>query len=153
MAPSYEYRDGEMREVEDVVLTESAVLYEPVSRTVIIEAGAQVTTHGTISGTVEVRDGQLDAVGPVSGTVNVARGATAHFSSRMSGTLVVRPGGKAHLRPGAVATGTMIIDGVLVNEGTRGVQVSGVGTVEDRAGSAVREPDELWDDGTAVYYG
>jgi hypothetical protein len=27
------------------------------------------------------------------------------------------------------------------------------GTVDDREGSTVREPDEKWDDGTAVYYG
>ena len=45
----------------------------------------------------------------------------------------------------------MMIDGTLVNHGTRGVQVQGAGVVDDREGSTVRPPDETLDDGTVTY--
>jgi hypothetical protein len=47
----------------------------------------------------------------------------------------------------------MHIEGTLINQGTRGVQLHGDGDVEDREGSTVRPPDEVWDDGTVVYNG
>ena len=56
-----------------------------------------------------------------------------------------------HLLPGAVALGVLRIEGTLINEGTRGVDVSGRGTVDDREGSILRRPDRSLPDGTTVY--
>lgn len=150
--PSYEYVDGRMVEIPDIEITESGTLERDVRSTLIVRSGVQLTTSGDISGTVQVQRGaSLSAIGHVSGTVHVASGAQAEFHSRMDGTLHVDSGGVATLLPGSVALGSMSIDGLLINEGTRGVQVHGRGSVEDRDGSRVREPDEIRQDGAVVY--
>lgn len=152
--PSYEYRDGELVEVPDIVVSESGDLHEDVKQTLVVESGVMLTTHGRISGTVEIQPGAtLNAQSDVSGTVSVAATAEATFHGRMSGTLTVSPGGVATLAPSAIALGVMKIDGTLINEGTRGVRVHGTGAVEDREGSTVCPPDEHREDGTVVYYG
>lgn len=152
--PSYEYRDGELVEVPDIVVSESCDLHDDVKQTLVVQSGVILTTHGRISGTVEVQSGaNLNARSDVSGTVSVAVSAEATFYGRMSGTLTVSRGGVATLAPSAIALGVMKIDGTLINEGTRGVRVHGTGAVEDREGSTVRPPDEQLGDGTVVYYG
>ena len=150
--PSYTYRDGELVEVADTVITESCEIREPATNTVIIRSGAGVTARAKMSGTVMVERGaELVAHSPVTGTVTIDGGARAVFHDRASGTIHVRAGGEARLTATAVALGTMTVDGVLTNEGVRGVQVSGSGEVIDAPGSTVRAPDETWDDGTVVY--
>lgn len=152
--PSYEYRDGEMIEVPDLVVTESGDLREDVKHTLVIRPGVSLTVHGRVKGTVHVEGGaRLDARGDVNGTVHVGPNAEATFHRKMGGTLHIERSGTATLAASAVALGTLHVEGKLVNYGTRGVQVHGGGTVDDREGSTVREPDEKWDDGTAVYYG
>lgn len=151
---SYEYRNGQFVPVEDLVISESGDLHEKVNRTVVIENGTAVTTYGTINGTVQLRSGtSLDARGTINGTVNVEREATATFHAALNGTLNVDQGGVARLTSTAVSLGTKHIEGTLINEGVRGVQVSGSGTVEDRPGSTVRQPDEVRPDGGVVYRG
>lgn len=151
--PSYEYRDGRMVELPDTILTESGEFPDDVRNTLVVESGVVATTTGRISGTVALRQGAtLVARGPVSGTVHVEPDSTATFFDRASGTLNVEPGGTVRIMPGAVALGTMHIEGTLVNEGTRGVQVTGGGSVEDREGSTVRRPDKILDDGSVVYF-
>ena len=149
--PSYEYRDGKLTEVPDVIVEEDRTGTEPITRTVVIRNGATLVTRESISGTVEVEQGALDAHGHVSGTVSVGRGCVATFHSKMTGTLSVSPGGRAVIAAGATALGAMSINGELVNEGTRGVQISGRGRVEDREGSQIRQPDETTADGTVIY--
>jgi hypothetical protein len=152
--PTYEYRNGQMVELPDVVITESGDLHDDVKRTVIVESGVELTTHGKISGTVNVRpDGTLIARGGVGGTVNVSTGARATFHGNLGGTLNVDRGGAAILASSASALGAMNIIGTLDNYGTRGKEVRGSGRVTDHDGSTVREPDETWADGTTVYYG
>jgi len=152
--PSYDYRDGELVEVPDLVINESGDLHQSVKNTLVIRPGVTLNLHGRVSGTVRVEAGaRLIARSDVSGTVNVASTAQATFYERMSGTLHVDRSGVATLAPSSVATGTMHIEGTLVNEGTRGVQVHGSGVVDDREGSTIRQPDETWEDGTMVYYG
>lgn len=152
--PSYEYRDGEMVEVPEVVVSESGDLHEDVERTLVIRAGVTLGAHGRVNGTVEMQSGAtLNAQSDVNGTVNVASNAEATFHRRMGGALNVARDGVAILAPSAIALGTMNIDGTLINHGTRGVQVHGAGVVDDRDGSTVRPPDETWEDDTAVYYG
>ena len=113
-----------------------------------------LTLYGRVSGTIQVESGAtIIARNGVSGTVHVAASAQATFHNRMSGTLHVHRGGVAELAPSAIATGTMQVEGTLVNHGTRGEQVRGHGVVDDREGSTVRPPDETWEDGTTVYYG
>jgi len=150
--PTYEYVNGKMVEVPDTEIRESGTLAGDVSNTLIVRPGVTLTTTGAISGTVNVERGAtLKATGPISGTVHVASGAEADFHGRMSGTLHVTTGGTAHLTPGSVALGSMHIDGLLINEGTRGVSVKGRGSVQDRPGSTVRQPDEVADDGAVIY--
>jgi hypothetical protein len=150
--PSYEYRDGELIEVPDVVVSESGELREDVSRTLVIEPGIILTAHGRLSGSVSVRVGAtLDARNDVSGTVNVRANADATFHRAASGTLNISRGGVVTLTKSAVALGTMHVDGTLINYGTRGVNVHGAGFVDDREGSTVRRPDETLDDGTVIY--
>jgi hypothetical protein len=55
-----------------------------------------------------------------------------------------------HLLPGAVALGVLHIEESLINEGTRGGNVSGRGSIDDRKGSTVRRPDRSLPDGTTV---
>lgn len=150
--PSFEYVDGQMVKVPDMEITESGTLGGDVRSTLIVRSGVQLTTTGDITGTVQIQRGaSLSAIGHVAGTVHVASGAQAEFHSRMAGTLHVDSGGVAVLLPGSVALGTLRIDGLLINEGTRGIQVHGRGSVEDRDGSRVREPDEVMQDGSVVY--
>ncbi len=151
MVPSFEFRDGHMVEVEDVVIRESTTITEPVSRTLVIENGATVVTRATVTGTVAIKDGHLIARGTVSGTVSISPGSDAEFHSRASGTLHIHAGAQATIAAGAVALGTMRVDGRLTNAGTRGVQVSGAGTIDDLPGSTVRQPDERTPDGGVVY--
>lgn len=152
--PSYEYRNGELVEVPDVVITESRDLHQNVKNTLVIRSGVTLNLYGRLSGTVQVQAGAtLVARSDVSGTVRVASTAQATFYEHMSGTLHVDRGGVATLAPSSLATGTMHVEGTLVNEGTRGVQVHGPGVVDDREGSTIRQPDETWEDGTTVYYG
>lgn len=149
---SFEYRDGKMIEVPDIVVTESRQIDQDVGRTLVIESGAMVTTNGRVSGTINVKRGAtLDARGNVGGTVHVAAGGRAAFHASMGGTLHIELGGAAAIGPTAVALGTMHVEGELINHGTRGVQVSGGGVIQDLEGSSVRQPDEIWDDGTVVY--
>lgn len=150
--PSYEYRNGKFVPVEDFVISESRDLRENVNRTVVIENGAVVTSYETINGTVQLRPGTvLDARGTINGTVNVESEATATFHGAFNGTLNVDHSGVARLTATAVSLGTKHIGGTLINEGVRGVHVSGSGTVEDRPGSTVRQPDEIRPDGGVIY--
>ncbi len=152
--PSYQYRDGELVEVPDLVMSESGDVHDAVNNTLVIESGVSVTTHGVVNGTVSVRRGaRLDAVNKVNGTVHVESGAEATFKHSMGGTLHVERGGTATLEASAVALGTMHIEGMLINHGTRGGSVHGAGQVDDREGSTVRPPDETLDDGTVIYRG
>lgn len=152
--PSYTYKNGELIEIPDVIITESCELSEPITVTVVIKTGAHVVSRAKLSGSVTVESGaSLDAKGHVTGTVHVAAHGEATFHQKASGTLNVSQGGRVRLTETSIALGTMRIDGVLVNEGVRGVQVHGTGTVEDRPGATVRQPDETWPDGTVVYWG
>ncbi|MGT2462946.1 hypothetical protein [Sinomonas atrocyanea] len=118
----------------------------------IIDNGASVTIYGTINGTLQLRPGTtVEARGIVNGTVNVERDAKATFHRAHNGTLNVDRGGVAQIAPTAVSLGTKNIDGMLINEGVRGVQIHGLGTVEDRPGSTVRQPDAIRPDGGVIY--
>jgi hypothetical protein len=150
--PGYEYRGDEFVPVPDVVVSESGDLWEDLSCTLVIGPGVALTTHGRISGTVEVGEGStLDARNDLSGTLSVAANGVATIHRQASGTLHVGTGATVTLAESAVAIGTMHIDGRLINYGTRGVNVSGTGVVDDREGSTVRPPDETLDDGTVIY--
>lgn len=153
MTPSYTFRDGAMEEVPDLVVDADAVIDHRVTNTMIVQSGAHLVTQSKVSGTVQVEDGAWEAQAAVSGTVAVGPHGRATFFHRMSGTLSVAAGGVARIAPGAVALGTMQVDGELVNEGTRGVHVHGRGEVDDREGSRVRQPDETGSDGSVTYRG
>lgn len=140
-----------MVEIPDLHVRADTVLTDPVSRTMVINGGVTVVARAPISGSVQIESGQLIAEADVSGTVTVGSGSSASFAASMSGTLRVAVGGRAHLRTSAVALGTMRIDGALLNEGVRGVQLSGSGSVEDRG--MVRQPDRIDPDGTVIYFG
>ena len=138
----------------DDIISESGVYDRDIARTLQIAPGVQVTTTGKISGTVNVGEGaQWIAVGDVSGSVTISAGATVTFERHASGTLHIQEGAKATFGPKCVALGVITVEGVLVNQGTRGVNVLGSGTVDDLPGSRVRQPDEVRADGTTVYYG
>lgn len=150
--PSYVYRNGDMVEVPDTTVTESCEIHESVTNMLIVQAGATVTAHSSISGTVNLERGsRLEVRGPVNGTVVISSGARATFYDRVGGTVHVHADAEAVLAPGAAALGTLKVEGLLTNEGVRGIQVSGSGRVVDAPGSEVRQPDERWSDGTVVY--
>lgn len=152
--PSYEYRNGELVQVADMVVTESGDLRDDVSRTLVVQPGVTLTTYGRLSGTVVVYEhAKLDARNDVSGTVTVTARAEVTFHRNARGTLNVNSGGIVTLTESAVAFATMHIDGTLINYGTRGTSLHGAGVVDDRKGSTIRSPDEVLDDGTVVYRG
>ena len=139
---TYTYQNGQMIEIPDTVIAEDVEIRESISNTLIVRPGVNVTTLASITGTVRVMSGAtLEARGSVSGTVGVEDGARATFHGQANGSINVDRGAVMHLLPGAVALGVLRIEGSLINEGTRGVNVSGRGTVDDRAGSTVRRPD------------
>ncbi|MGP5197341.1 hypothetical protein [Arthrobacter rhombi] len=149
---NYTYRDGKMVEVPDIIATEDTELHEPVKNTLIIRPGVAVVSYAKISGTIVVMPGAtLDARGPVSGTVTIQDEARATFHSSASGTVKVSGGAVMHLLPGSIALGVLKVEGTLINEGTRGLNVTGQGVVDDRIGSIVRRPDRTLRDGTTVY--
>lgn len=151
--PTYTYRNGRLVEIADTIVAKDTEFTEPISNTMIILPGVKAITTGPVSGTVQLMESaSLDARGPVTGTVSVADAAHLTVHERAGGTLHIAAGGVAHLLPGSVALGTMRVDGTLINEGTRGVQISGSGYVDDRDGSTVRQPDAWGPDGTSVYY-
>lgn len=150
--PSYVYRNGDMVEIPDTTITESCEIHETVTNALVIKAGVTVTARSNISGTVNLERGaRLDAHGPVNGTVAVSAGAQVAFYDRVGGTVHVHAGAEAVIAPSSVALGTLVVEGLLTNEGVRGIQVSGSGRVVDAPGSEVRQPDERWSDGTVVY--
>lgn len=150
--PSYTYENGEMIEIPDTVVSEDTEIREPVTNTLVVCPGVSVTTLAAVSGTVRVMSGAtLQARGSVSGTVDVENGARALFHGQASGTISIERGAEVHLLSGAVALGVIRVYGTLVNDGVRGVNVSGPGTVEDREGSTVRRPDRIMPDGTTIY--
>jgi len=152
--PSYTYRNGQMIEIPDTVVSKDTEIRESISNTHIIRPGIYVTTFAAISGTVRVMSGAtLVAKASVSGTVDVENGARAVFHGRASGTIKVDRGAEVHLMRGSVALGFIQVDGTLINEGIRGVNVSGPGRVDDREGPTVRRPDRTLPDGTTVYEG
>lgn len=152
--PSYTYRDGRMIEIPDTVVTEDTEIHDRISNTLVIRPGVKVTTFAPVSGTVRVMSGStLDARGTVSGTVGLDDGARATFHGKASGTINVDRGAIAQLMPGAVALGILHVEGTLINEGTRGTNVHGRGSVEDRDGSIVRPPSRTLPDGTTIYEG
>lgn len=149
---SYTYKDGEMIEIPDTVVSEDTEIREPVNNTLVLRPGVNVTTLAAVNGTVRVMVGAtLQARGPVSGTLSVEDGARALIHGRAGGTIKIDRGAEVRLLPGAVALGVIRVDGSLINEGVRGVNVSGSGTVEDRAGSTVRSPDRTLPNGATVY--
>jgi hypothetical protein len=143
-----------MVEVPDTTVSEDCIIDVPVDNTLVIEPGVNAIARAPISGTVEVQqDSVLDARSDVSGTVHLSRGARAVFHGRANGTINIEAGAVMRLLPKATALGTLIVDGTLINEGTRGVNVSGSGTVDDREGSTVRQPNKTLSDGSMVYEG
>lgn len=151
---SYTYKDGEMIEIPDTVVFEDTEIREPVSNTLVLRSGVNVTTFAAVSGTVRIMSGAtLQARGPVSGTLSVEQRARAFIHGRADGTIKIDRGAEVHLLSGAVALGVIRVDGALINEGVRGENVSGPGTVEDRAGSTVRRPDRTLPNGATVYEG
>ena len=55
--PSYDYRDGELVEVPDLVINESGDLHQSVKNTLVIRPGMTLNLHGRVSGTVRVEAG------------------------------------------------------------------------------------------------
>ncbi|MEA9987067.1 hypothetical protein [Subtercola sp. RTI3] len=153
MTPSYTYRNGEMVQVEDTIVDVDSELDGTIDTTLLVQAGARLTTSGTLNGTVSVLNGHLVAHGRVNGTVHVASGSSAIFHGPLSGTLSVDSGATAHLMPTVVALGKMRIDGRLVNQGVRTANVTGGGSVVDQGTGHVRQPDETLPDGTTIYLG
>lgn len=130
--PSYTYENGQMIELPDTVVSEDTEIREPVRNTLVLRPGVNVTTFAAVSGTVRVMSGAtLQARGSVSGTVSVEDGARAVIHGQAGGTIKIDRGAEVHLLPGAVALGVIRVDGSLINEGVRGVNVSGPGIVED----------------------
>ncbi|WP_146071794.1 hypothetical protein [Cryobacterium sp. Y50] len=149
---TYTYQNGQMIKIPDTVIAEDVEIRESISNTLIVRPGVNVTTLASITGTVRVMTGAtLEARGSVSGTVGVEDGARATFHGQANGSINVDRGAVMHLLPGAVALGVLRIEGSLINEGTRGVNVSGRGAVDDREGSTVRRPDRSLPDGTSIY--
>lgn len=154
LMPNYTYRDGRIVEIPDTVLTEDSEIHHPINNTIVIRPGVTATMFASVSGTVRVMAGStLDARGPVSGTVSAEAGARVTLRSAANGTINVDSGAIVHLMPGAVALGVLHVEGTLINEGTRGVNVSGGGKIEDREGSTVRRPGRTLSDGTTIYEG
>jgi hypothetical protein len=150
--PSYTYRDGQLVEIPDTVITEDTDLRESVTNTVIVRGPATATAYAPLSGTVTVESGAtLITHGAVNGTVNVSNEGTVIFHGPANGTLHIGAGGLVHIQRGASAIGTMQIEGVLINDGVRGANIRGDGLVEDRPGSQVRQPDRTLPDGTTIY--
>jgi hypothetical protein len=149
---SYTYEDGKLVQVPDTVVAESCEISKRVDSTLIIRAGVHVDARARMNGTVVIEPGAVfEAHEPVGGTVEIRDGGLAIFRDRVGGTIHVHRGGRATLSASAVALGTMRVDGVLTNEGTRGTQVTGAGEVIDVPGAVVRQPDETWPDGTVAY--
>jgi hypothetical protein len=125
-APSYRFEDGKMVQIPDTIVSQSGTLDEDITNTVVIEPGVALITTGRISGTVNVLGGaSLEAKNNVGGTVHIEPGGRATFHAGVGGTLVVDRSAVAVLTRSAVALGSLNIQGELVNEGTRGVQVTG----------------------------
>ncbi len=83
---SFEYRDGKMIEVPDIVVTESRQIDQDVGRTLVIESGAMVTTNGRVSGTINVKRGAtLDARGTSGGPCTLRPAAEPHPTHRWAG--------------------------------------------------------------------
>lgn len=150
--PTYTYRNGEMIEIPDTVVVEDTEIHNSISNSLIIRPGVTVITFASVSGTIQVMSrATLDARGPISGTVSISDGARVNFHDAANGTITVDRGAVVHLLPGSVALGAIHLEGTLVNEGVRGINVTGNGTVEDREGSMVRRPDRTLPDGTTIY--
>lgn len=150
---SFELQDGQLRQVPDQVISESGVFEQDVAQTLRIAPGIRVATTGTLNGTVHVgEEAEWIAAGDVNGAVEIASGATAVFQRRATGTISILRGASATFGPDCVALGMIHVEGALINEGTRGVNVHGPGTVSDLPGSQVRQPDEVWPDGTTFYF-
>lgn len=149
---SYTYRDGKMVEVPDTIVSEDTELHEPVKNTLIIRPGVTVVSYAKISGTIVVMPGaMLDAHGPVSGTVTIQGEARAAFHGSANGTVKVSKDAVMHLLPESSALGVLEVEGTLINEGTRGLNVTGQGVIDDRIGSIVRRPERTLRDGSTVY--
>lgn len=150
--PSFIFRDGEMVEVDDVVLDKSCEVTDPVRGTLVVGTGAQVVFRADVSGTVRVEAGAAAEVrGRVAGTFVVLGGGHVTFHSRLSGSLHVWPNATVTLASSAVALGSLHVDGTLTNHGCRGVSVSGSGQVIDTESATVQSPTEILDDGTVIY--
>src|SRR5690348_2432334 len=92
--PSYEYRDGEMIQVPDLVVVESGDLYEDINTTLVVRSGISLILHGEVNGTVHVeRAATVEAKGDVNGTVHVEPTAAATFHQKLGGTLHIARGG------------------------------------------------------------
>lgn len=83
------------------------------------------------------------------GSIHVGRGATLTILKHHQGALHVYSGGVVNISPSGSCQGSVHVDGLLINEGSRGGPSSGEGEIRDRSGSQVIQPVTR---GNTTYY-
>ncbi len=118
--------------------------------TIEVEAGATLRVVGDQHGTVHLHsDSQLVVTGQIHGTLHLAPGSSALIEGAQHGTVHVSRGSLVEVAPGGILAGTLHIDGLVRNGGTRGGAVRGSGELGDLPGSSVKRP--VTRDGVSYY--
>lgn len=109
--------------------------------TVCVHAGASLVISGKQRGTTTFRTGSSGTVtGAILGTLHLASGAVVAIEGTLSGSVHVERGAVLRVEPGGKLAGSLRVDGLVENRGTRGGAVSGTGDVHDVDGGQVKQP-------------
>lgn len=128
------------REVPPTVITTDRELYDHRG-TIEVEGGATVTVRGTVQGTVSLHRGaRLLLEGTVQGTLHVSGGAQAVVRGSQQGSVDVDHGGTVIVEPTGKLSGSLHVDGELINRGVRAGAIMGRGTIVDEGSGRVVQP-------------
>jgi hypothetical protein len=134
------------------VLSEDTELRGVINNGVVVDAGAVVRVLGTLNGSVSVKSGTVLNDGTVNGSVHLASGTEVRVAGVLSGSTHIAEGGTAVVLRAGSLRGSLHNDGLLINDGTRGGTVQGSGSIEDRPGASVKQPNYMSADGVNATY-
>jgi hypothetical protein len=128
------------RQIPDLVVEADDVITKHVGG-IVVRNGAALLLVGPHQGSLHVEGGasaRLD--GSQQGSVHVAAGARVVVAGSQQGSIHVERGGVVEVEANGRAQGSLHIDGLFINSGTRGGSTHVTGEIRDLPGSRVVQP-------------
>ena len=131
-----------MSEVVRVISQDGSVSLGLIQGRLYVEPGVTADLLGTVQGAIDIAvNASVTFVGAAQGEISLEPGALLVVSGQVQGSVVIAEGARLEIARDGSFWGLVQNEGTMINVGYRQAVVEGDGTVEDRDGAKVAEPE------------